>query len=123
MEDVSCDENIKRQIPRMSRANRKHYDSLERICEASRSAYQINNENAVFNTNAYSHQVATFLRIPLAADKRAYLTLLKKDNNEIEKHFIKELKQHNERFSDGNAQYTPEEYFNQNNGKKFTQSR
>jgi len=111
MEDVSCDENIKRQIPRMSRANRKHYETLERICDASRSAYQNTTENAVFSTNAYSHQVATFLRIPSEADQRAYLTLLKKDNNDIEKQFIKELKQHNERFSDGTAQYTPEEYF------------
>lgn len=112
IEDITWSDQIRSNTStHMSRKQRKRFEQLERFCSASRSAYQNTRENEVYNNNSYSHQVATFLRLTTDEDRRAYLGLLKLDNKEIEKQFIKELNQHDEKFSDGSKQYSPEEYF------------
>ena len=115
MEEISFDRGVLTLASlMMSSKNKKHFDSLKRICDASKSAFQLAQHNNVFDDKAYSHQVATFLRLKSDEDRRIYLDVLKKDNPlTIHKDFVDELNQHGEKFSDGAKRMTPLEYFQQ----------
>ncbi|MDQ2995072.1 MAG: hypothetical protein M3R00_09085 [Pseudomonadota bacterium] len=115
MEEISFDRGVLTLASlMMSSKNKKHFDALKRICDASKSTFQLAQHNNVFDDKAYSHQVATFLRLRSDEDRRTYLDVLKKDNPlTIHKDFVEELHQHGEMFSDGATRMTPKEYFQQ----------